>query len=398
MFTTTQEALQIILDQTENFGTTTIDLKNVLNHILKDAVTADRDLPPFNRVCMDGIAIDFEKFNLGQRVFNIEGIQAAGAPQLTLNNVESCLEVMTGAVLPENATAVIPYELVNIQNEVATINTDRVTYFQNIHLQGKDRKVGDKIIPSNTVISPSEIGVLATVGCHQVKVAKPPKVAIISTGDELVNIDEVPLPHQIRKSNVYTLYSVLQQLSITAEIRHLYDDETSLNQEISKLLDQFDVLLFSGAVSKGKFDFLPKVLEQQGVKKFFHRVNQRPGKPFWFGKKQHRTVFAFPGNPISTFVCCLKYFVPWYQKSMNQPINTSNYAILTETIEFNPELTYFLQVKLSNDQGKLYATPIKGNGSGDLANLVKTDAFIELPSHQKVFKKEEAYPILKYRI
>ena len=169
--------------------------------------------------------------------------------------------------------------------------------------------------------------------------------------------------------------------------------------------------LFSGAVSKGKFDFLPEVLDELGVEKLFHRVAQRPGKPFWFGisdalglseqnvyqsvdkgaenKSQKKTVvFAFPGNPISTFVNCLAYFYPWYYKSVGIEQKEEN-AILAEDVVFKPSLTYFLQVKLAYRFGHLIATPITGNGSGDLASLVHADAFIQLPSAQTEFKKGE---------
>ena len=157
-------------------------------------------------------------------------------------------------------------------------------------------------------------------------------------------------------------------------------------------------MLFSGAVSKGKFDFIPEVLNELGVDKLFHRVSQRPGKPFWFGKKQNKTIFAFPGNPVSTFVSCMKYFFPWYYKSVGVNSINVNLAVLTEDFIFKPELTYFLQVKIENKDGTFFATPIKGRGSGDLANMVDADAFLELPSDRTNFTQGEVFPYLKYRI
>ena len=156
-------------------------------------------------------------------------------------------------------------------------------------------------------------------------------------------------------------------------------------------------MLFSGAVSKGKFDFIPEVLDSLGVKKLFHRVKQKPGKPFWFGKKAAKTVFAFPGNPVSTFVSCLKYFYPWYYKSVGLNFENKQQAILTSEFNFKSQLTYFLQVKLHQEDGKLYATPIAGKGSGDLANLVDSDAFLELPDDKTNFTKGEVFPLITYR-
>jgi molybdopterin molybdotransferase len=391
-----EKALQIVLNSTQNFGVEEIPFLKSVGRILKEEITADRDFPPFNRVSMDGISVHFQQFKKGQRSFKIEGIQAAGSKQITLKNPENCIEVMTGAVLPNNTNSVIRYEDVTIKNGRATINIDAINDGQNIHIKGKDGAVGDILIAQNTKISAAEIGVLATVGKSFVKVAKQPKVMIVSTGDELVGVDEIPLEHQIRRSNVFTLVSLLERLSIPSETAHITDDKQVLKSKIESYLQEYDVLLFSGAVSKGKFDFLPEVLDELGVEKLFHTVAQRPGKPFWMGTTKTCTVFAFPGNPISTFVNCLAYFYPWYYKSVGLEINEET-AILGEDVTFKPNLTYFLQVKLEREKGFLTAFPILGNGSGDLASLVKTDAFIQLPSDKIEFKKGEVYPIVNYR-
>lgn len=379
---------------------------------MKEDILADRDFPPFNRVSMDGIAISYDAFKNGQRTFDIEGIQAAGSEQLTLQNFENCIEVMTGATLPLNTNVVIPYEEIIIKNEKATVTLKETSFFKNIHKKGKDKKVGDLIISKNTVISAAEIGVLATVGKSTVKVARNPKVMIVSTGDELVEVNKIPTDYQIRRSNVHTLVSLLKRLHIDADTAHIADDKEILKLKINDFLKDYDVLLFSGAVSKGKFDFIPEVLDELGVKKLFHKVAQRPGKPFWFGrvatlsmseqdikeKRQNNTVvFAFPGNPISTFVSCIKYFYPWFQKSVGLNYGNKNSAVLTEDVVFKPELTYFLHVKLENKNGTLLAHPIGGNGSGDLASLVEAGAFIELPLDKKEFKKGGVFPILMYK-
>ena len=391
------EALKIVTSNIEDFGIEEIDFMKATNRVLKETIVADRDFPPFNRVSMDGIAISSEVFNKGQRIFKIEGVQAAGGSQLTLKETSNCMEVMTGAILPKNADTVIQYELISIKNGMATITIDEIKDFQNVHLKGFDKKQGDLLISKNTLLSSAEIGVLATVGKAKVKVAKQPKVMIVATGDELVDVSMKPEYFQIRKSNVYTLVSLLETLNIQAESAHILDDKEILFNKIKSYLNEYDVLLFSGAVSKGKFDFLPGILEELGVKKQFHKVQQRPGKPFWFGKKDKKTVFAFPGNPVSTFVSCLKYFYPWFQKSVGLTIENNSKALLAEDFYFKPDLTYFLQVKLKNEAGILWAYPIKGKGSGDLANLVETDAFLEIPDDRSNFTKGEALPILVYR-
>lgn len=407
-----KEAKNIILNATQDFGVEEIPFIKSVGRILKEEILADRDFPPFNRVSMDGIAIDLEKFKEGQNSFKIEGIQAAGSEQISLKNSNNCIEVMTGAVLPNHTNAVIRYEDVIIENGVAKIQIHEIIDFQNIHKKGKDKKAGDVLVHLNKKISAAEIGVIATVGKSIVKVAKQPKVIIVSTGDELVGVDEIPLEHQIRRSNVFSLVSLLEKLNISAETAHITDDKPILKQKISTYLKDYDVLLFSGAVSKGKYDFLPEVLEELGVEKLFHKVAQRPGKPFWFGTKtendnnfnkieknnikEQAVIFAFPGNPISTFVNCLAYFYPWYQKSVQCNQNEIT-AILGEDVSFKPNLVYFLQVKLASEAGNLVAYPVKGNGSGDLASLVNSDAFIQLPNNKIHFKKGEVYSVLRYR-
>ncbi|MBE7629398.1 molybdopterin molybdotransferase MoeA [Tenacibaculum piscium] len=408
-----QEAKEIIRQNTQDFGTEEIPFMESVGRILKEDILADRDFPPFNRVAMDGIAINYIHFKNGERTFKIEGIQPAGSAQLTLKNSANCIEVMTGAVLPNNCDTVIRYEDVLLKNGIAKITIDTINANQNVHPKGKDNVENDVLIHKNTLISAAEIGVIATVGKSTVKVAKQPKVMIISTGDELVDVHENPLEYQIRKSNVYTLVSLLKELHIPSEIVHITDSKSILKEKISNYLQEYDVLLCSGAVSKGKFDFLPEVFAELGVDKLFHKVAQRPGKPFWFGriaslgiseqdvypklKKNDAIVFAFPGNPIATFVNCFVYFYDWYYKSIGIK-EDKQFAILSENITFKPNLTYFLQVKLENVNGQILATPIKANGSADLASLVNADGFIEIPKTENTeFKKGDLFPLIRYK-
>ena len=392
-----EKALEIILEHAVDLESEEIHFLDSLGRILKEDIRADRDMPPFNRVSMDGVAISYKAYQEGQREFLIENVQAAGSEQLSLSNQKHCIEVMTGAVLPKNTDLVIPYELLDLTATHAICQDLEVSNDQNVHKQAKDRRINDLLIKKNTLISAAEIGVFATVGKTFIKVIKNPKVMIVSTGDELVETDQVPKPYQIRKSNVYTLVALLADLNISSETAHLVDDRKLLTDKIQDFLSSYDVILFSGAVSKGKFDYLPQVLEDLGVEKKFHKVKQRPGKPFWFGTKGKTCIFAFPGNPVSTFVGCLKYFYPWYNKSAGLVFENFQKAILAKDFNFKPDLTYFLQVRVENKKGLLLAVPVAGNGSGDLANLSNVDAFLELPDGQSEFKTGEIYPVLTFR-
>jgi len=395
----TKEATDIVLEHLMKFETEHISFTEAIGRVLAEDLIADNDFPSFNKVMRDGIAIRFEDYEKGLRYFEVEGLQAAGSPPLKIKDANQCVEIMTGAMLSEGVDTVIMYEELEIRGGIALVKTDSVQKGQNVHNKGLDRKTGDILVPTGRLISPVELGVAASVGKSQISVFKKPRIAIVSTGDELVAVSEQPLPYQIRRSNVYTLAPLLSEFNIQPTLFHLDDNKEEVTKAIKQLIDDFDVICLSGGVSKGKLDFVPDALKANGVEKLFYKVKQRPGKPFWFGKASNgTTIFALPGNPASSFMCTNRYLLPWLRASYGlQPMNFP-FAELTENFFFKKPLQYFLQVKLSYRQnGKLMATPVVGNGSGDLANLADTDAFMELPADKNEFKQGECFPILKYR-
>lgn len=391
-----KKATEITLNQRVNFGAELISLEESFGRILAENLKADRDFPPFNRVTMDGIAIDFEPFKNGQKTFKIEAIQTAGEQQLTLKNPENCVEVMTGASLPEGTDTVIRYEDVTIKNGLATINV-QIKKKQNVHYQGQDHAAGDLLLIENTLLRSPEIAVAATIGKAKLLVKKLPRIALITSGDELVNVSEKPLPHQIRHSNKYSIAGLLKPYGVSPTHFHIVDDFEETKNQLKSALVNFDVLILSGGVSMGKKDFIPDALQDLGVEKLFHKIAQRPGKPFWFGRKDDKLVFALPGNPVSSFVCTLRYVLPWLRQCIGLLPMNYHYAKLREKILFEPNLTYFLQVKLTVDQqGIQWATPVKGNGSGDFVNLNQANAFIELPESTTRFEKGDVFNVWKY--
>jgi molybdopterin molybdotransferase len=395
MMTTVQQAEKLILAEARDFGTEIISFENSLGRVLAEDIKADRDLPPFNRVTMDGIAVSYEAVADGTTAFKIKATQAAGDEPIEITNSDECIEIMTGAALPASVDTVIPYESLEIKDGVANIIKTGINKGQSLHLQGADKKQGEIIIPGERIITPSFINSIASVGKYSLSVKKLPKVVVISSGDELVDIDQAPSAIQIRKSNSYTIQAVLKKYKIEAELLHIPDDPQVTRERIGHCLENYDVILMTGGISMGKFDYIPKALEEMQVQTIFHKVSQRPGKPFWFGKHGDGTlVFAFPGNPVATFMCLHRYFLPWLQLSQGLEEKSPAYAILDQNFNFKPELTYFLQVKLQfSKEGKLVATPVEGNGSGDFANLADTDAFMELPLERNEFKQGEVFPI-----
>lgn len=391
------EASAIILSHLYKPKSELISIENAVGKVLAEPVHADRDLPPFHRVTMDGIAINFKTLENGQRAFLIENTQAAGEPQKKLADVKNAIEVMTGAVLPDGTDTVIRYEDLNIASGTATIKNDRIEPGQSIHFQGQDAKRGQVLIEPGILLSPAEIALLASVGKSSVQVCEYPKAAIVASGDELIEVRSIPLDHQIRRSNTYAIEAAMKTLQWPGKQFHLRDEKQLLKQSLEAMLVDFDVLILSGGVSQGKFDFIPEVMEEIGVKKIFHQVSQRPGKPFWFGVSgSGKVVFALPGNPVSTYMCFYKYVKPWLLKSLHLETKPSS-AILAKDFSFAPKLTYFLQVSVENEAGKLMAYPDVGGGSGDFANLKKVDGFLELPLNQTEFKTGQVFPYIAFR-
>lgn len=386
-----REALDLVLSQSLPKETEEMDLASSLGKILAEPISADRDAPPFDRVTMDGIAVLFSALK-EHSAFRIEAIQPAGSPQVKLSSPENCIEVMTGASLPENTDCVIPYEQIKIEDGIAYLLNTNHLFRQNIHFKGLDAVQGAILLDEGEVITPSVIGVLASVGAAKVSVLKSPRIAICSTGDELVDIDQQPADHQIRRSNSHMLYAALLEMGIQADVFHMEDNKEAMARKLSALINDYQILLFSGAVSKGKYDFLPLVLEEFGMEKIIHGVAQRPGKPFLFGAFPNTLVFGFPGNPSSTLVCFHTYFKAWLRN--HQGLSSLNHtAVLDQTVEFNRPLTYHLLVTLSLRNGSLVASPLKNSGSGDLVHLAQADGVISLPPDKEVFRVGENYPV-----
>jgi molybdopterin molybdotransferase len=394
---TVEEAEKIIQAELRDYGAEIMPFELTLGRVLAENIKADRDLPPFNRVTMDGIAISYDALENGISSFHIKAIQAAGDPQIMVFEPDHCIEIMTGAALPPSVDTVIRYEDLEMRAGLASVivNHTDIKQGQNIHYQGRDKKKDDIVAKSGQLITPAIISLVASVGETELRVKKLPRIVIISSGDELVEVEQTPLMYQVRKSNNYTVKAILQENGIDAVMMHIPDNPEVTQKIIKECLQNFDVLLLSGGISAGKFDYIPKALEELQVEKLFYKVQQRPGKPFWFGKHQNgAVVFAFPGNPVATFMCMYRYFLPWLQATLGLDAKQAVYAVLNKDFHFHPELKYMLQVKLQlTQQGRLTASPIEGNGSGDFANLAGTDAFMELPLEKNEFKKGEVYRV-----
>jgi molybdopterin molybdotransferase len=385
-----EEAFRIIKNQFPILQQESVSLASSSGRELGENIYSDRDQPPFHRAMMDGYAFNLSAWEKGIREFCVEGIQAAGQAPSTLKNENGCIEIMTGAVLPNDCSVVIQYEK-SLRNEnVVQFQIEELKYFQNVHAKGFDKKEGEVVLKEGTVVGPLEMACLASVGKTKVKVKKRLNVAVVSTGNELVEVHETPSDFEIRSSNLEMLQTLLKPYCEHVSVFRLSDDEQETAHFIQNELENFDIVCFSGGVSKGKYDFVANALEENGIQKHFHGVKQKPGKPFFFGSKNETVVFAFPGNPISVLHCATRYLLPHLR---NQSVENVR---CTSTYKNSSDLTVYVPAFIStNKEGNRIASIVRQNGSGDYMGALGANGFIEVLSNTEV-KENDVFSFYKF--
>ena len=368
--------------------------------VLRENIYAERDQPPFDRVVMDGIALDSQAVAAGRRSFRVQAMQAAGDPPLTLAASGTCIEIMTGAVLPVGCDSVVQIEELTVkEGEAALAPGVRVEPWQNVHRRASDTRQGTLLVSAGTRLRAPEVAIAASAGMPRIRVSSQPMLAVISTGNELVEPGEPVLAHQVRRSNAYGIVSALREHGFQRVADdHLQDDAEELRERLRFHLETHDVLVLSGGVSMGKFDLVPHVLEELGVHAIFHKVAQRPGKPLWFGvAPSGAAVFGLPGNPVSSLVCLRRYVLPALFSSLGQSPVVPERLALGAPVTVVPPLTHFLPVRLEEDDwGRPWAMPAPTNGSGDFTALAGTDGFVELPPGPNTYKKGFVTPLFRW--
>lgn len=390
---TPPQADALIAQHLACFPIESLPLAQCVGAVLRENVYAERDAPPFDRVAMDGIALSTTGFLDGVRRFRIQGSQPAGSPPLSLHDAASCIEIMTGAVLPQGCDAIVPVESLDVADGYATLgDAVPIEKHQFVHRRGSDSRQGALLLASGSYLAAPEIAVAASAGMARIRVSGQPTIAVISTGNELVEPGEPIAAHQIRRSNAYGIAAALRTRGFQRVVDdHVVDDPDALRARLRFHLDTRDVLILSGGVSMGRLDLVPEVLTQLGVRTVFHRIAQRPGKPMWFGvTAEGSAVFALPGNPVSTLVCLARYVVPALYAAMGSRPQPGERIAIAERVDVTTALTSFLPVHMQHDDwGRTWAVPRPTNGSGDFTSLAGTQGFVELPpgpgSHAKGF-------------
>lgn len=394
-----EEAEAAIREAVARYPSVIQNLENLAGAVLREPIRATRDQPPFDRVTMDGIAFAHASYARGCRSFRIAGTQAAGAPPCALEDPLACVEVMTGAVVPAGCDCVVPVEKISVVDGIANIAEDLTpTAGLNIHARGIDSRAGEPLLAAGTSLGPAEIAVIASAGLRQALVSQRPRIVVISTGDELIEPGQPIERWQIYRSNAYAILAALRNRGFSQLTHdHLPDDLSALRIRLAAHLEQHDAMILSGGVSMGRFDYVPQVLQELGVKPIFHKIAQRPGKPMWFGVgKAGQCVYALPGNPVSTLVCLARYVFAGLAAAQGRPIADTEFALLETDFEVKPALTFFLPVFLRWEGASQIAQPRATKGSGDFTSLLGTDGFVELPPGPQVVPKATPVPLYRW--
>jgi molybdopterin molybdotransferase len=379
---TVAEAQLAIQSQLPLLRSSATPLRELSGCVLAEPIIMERDQPPFDRVTMDGIALSAQRSEDTRRL-RVAGTQGAG-----------------GTELPHGCDCVVPVERIHVTNGYAQVEEGLpLSKWLNIHRRGSDATAGSTLLHPGQRLNATEIAIVASAGYAQAQAYRSPRIALVSTGNELVEPGLPIEPWQIRRSNTYALQAALQQHG-HARITdvHLADDLELLRTRLRTLLDDNEVLILSGGVSMGKFDFVPQVLTELNVRCVFHKIQQRPGKPMWFGVRDDgKAVYALPGNPVSTIMCLHRYVLPGLQHAMRAPLREIETIALASDARAHDELTVFMPIKLQRDaDGITRALPRPTRGSGDFISLLGTDGFVELPPAKGMIAAGTVVPLFRW--
>ena len=355
-----------------------VPLSKAQGRYLREDILADRALPPFDRVMMDGIAIAHASLASGNTRFPITGTQAAGTPALTLENADSCIEVMTGCVLPQGCDCVIPIEQIDLSENTASLHSDaKPQAKQHIHSAGSDTTAGEILLSSGQVLNAAELAIAASVGATDLSVSALPRILIITTGDELVAPEATPLPHQIRRSHATALEALISGMKLgTVASLHIADHPEALKEKITEALPAHDIIIFTGGISKGKYDYVAPVLSELLGSPHFHGIAQRPGKPMAFWKNPNSPlVFAHPGNPVSVMACAARYLIPSLVEILSGRSPTPQQLPATGGFHCPTHFTGLIPCRINN--GRIQLVP--ASNSGNFLALAATDGIAQLP-------------------
>lgn len=377
------EAKDLILQNIQTLGEETISLSEATGRILARSVLAKNDVPSFDNSAMDGFAIRYEAH---LAFYSIKYQYQAGEPQTQSLQPGEAAKIFTGAPVPQNANAIIPSELATESGGKLYLTTDKIWMGMHIRKKATQNAAQDIVAHKSNYVGPGLIALLSSCGVDQVDVYKKPRVSYIITGNELLDPGSALSDGCIFNSNGPAIQSFLQLCGIQSI--HAFtatDHKMKLKETIADALDCSDLIILTGGVSAGDFDFVPQVLDELGVRKLFHKVKQKPGKPIYCGKKKHQWIFGLPGNPAAVLACLNQYVKPCilglcgHDEIFNQFIPLP----LAESWTKGPGLSHLLKAKMEHQQVKI----LQGQESFNLLPFNECNAFVLIDEEVEIVNK-----------
>jgi molybdopterin molybdotransferase len=386
------QALQIVLENVAPLGVERIPILQALGRVLAEDISSPRDIPGFDNSAMDGYAVRAADLagTSDSRPVKLTVVETVAAGMMPTRRVGAgeTARTMTGAPIAEGADSIVPVERTRGAGAVVEFLVP-ARKGDSIRPRGEDLRSGELVMPAGKVLKPADLGMLASVNRAMVEVIRRPRVAIVATGDELVDVDQSPVGAEVVNSSAYALAGAIREAGADAVILKVArDDPRQIRERLAEAMT-FDVVLSTGGVSVGRFDHVAGALDELGMRQLFHGVAQRPGRPLKFGAVGYRPIFGLPGNPVSTLVCFYLYARPAILKMsgmrrVGMPRIGARCAV---DIKLGKDVTEFVRVTLERgaDDGWL-ATPTGSQGSGVFSSLSRADGLLVGPSTETLLK------------
>ena len=385
-------ALEIIERETFSLESETVLLSNVLNRVLAENIVTDMDLPPFDRSQMDGFAVKTDDVKNSPVKLKIVGESIAGRGWIGHVNSGEAVRIMTGASVPDGADSVQKVELTEEIDGFITIQKPTKLH-QNIVKKAAEMTKNTEVFKTGEIVTENMIATLASFGYHSLKVAKRPKVTILATGTEIVDIRETPQKDQIRNSNSWMLRAFAEKTSDVKVLPIAQDDLENLKNTILKAVDSCDVLIISGGVSVGDYDFTKPALREIGAEIFFKKISLKPGKPTVFAKLDNTLIFGLPGNPVSiavTFFVFVQMALLLMQDS-SSPHLKKGFAKLTHDVKATKGRDALLPISVSTGKkGRLRVETLRFSGSSNFIRFAMANALLFIPQNRSLHKGDVA--------
>ncbi len=379
---TFHEAISLLKTGVKTLPPSSVALDAAVDCILAEDIFSENNIPAFNQSSMDGYAFRYADWEKNLKL-KIDGEAAAGiAGGLKLNHGQA-IRIFTGASIPQGADTVVMQENSRAENGELIIMDKKLAVGHNVRIAGMEIKAGEKALGKNTRLTPAAIGFLAGIGVKDVKVYSSPAVSLIITGNELQLPGEKLLPGQVYESNSFSLRAVLKQLDIAGvNLYRVKDDPEELKKTLKKAMEHSDVVLFTGGVSVGDYDYVLQTVQSCGIKTIFHKVKQKPGKPLYFGKNDKTLVFGLPGNPASVLTSFYVYVAPALDilAGKEESVKVTK-AVLASDYHKNPELTFFLKGAMDGQN----VMPMNAQESFRMRSFASAKCLIQLDEGQADF-------------